>query len=321
MKTHMIRPLQKLYYRGELLRQYGVRIFRYWRLYFGSALRVSALVSLCNQFPKKSIVICLLMVFCSTVKAAKLLSIEVKQQSGNPSVLFTLDKAVAHRVFTLTNPNRVVIDFESTELVVNLNRVNLGRQLIKYIRSGHPNPQTLRLVFEVSQAVMTRTNPMHRSASAKHSFSLDLSANSGLQSRPTSLIAPASRGRKTVAVPILIRHAPGKTLRDVVVVLDPGHGGKDPGASGPRRTMEKDVTLIIAQKLKQIIDRQPGMRAVLTRNGDYYIGLRERLTIARKYNADVFVSIHADAFINQQSNGVSVFALSQLGQPVKLLVG
>lgn len=259
--------------------------------------------------------ICLLMVLCSTVMAAKLLSIEIKQQSGNPSVLFTLDDAVAHRVFTLTNPNRVVIDFESTDLAVNLNQVNLGRQLIKYIRSGRPNPQTLRLVFEVSQAVMTRTNPMHQSASSKHGFSLDLAANGNLQNRLTSSTVSASRSgvTNTTKVPVTVRHAPGKTLRDVVVALDPGHGGKDPGASGPRRTAEKDVTLVIAQKLKQIIDKQPGMRAVLTRNGDYYIGLRERLTIARKYNADVFVSIHADAFINQQSNGASVFALSQSG--------
>lgn len=259
--------------------------------------------------------ICLLIVWCSTLMAAKLLSIEIKQQSGNPSVLFTLDEAVTHRVFTLTNPNRVVIDFEGTDLSVNLNRVNLGRQLIKYIRSGRPNPQTLRLVFEVSQAVMTRTNPMHRSASSKHGFSLDLSANGNLQGRSTSSTVPVNRTRatNTAKAPVSARHEPGKTLRDVVVVLDPGHGGKDPGASGPRRTMEKEVTLRIAQKLKQIIDRQPGMRAVLTRNGDYYIGLRERLTIARKYNADVFVSIHADAFINQQSNGASVFALSQSG--------
>lgn len=262
----------------------------------------------------RAIWFCLLMIFSATTLAAKLLSVEIKQQSGNPSVLFTLDRAVAHKVFTLTNPNRVVIDFDNTNLAVNLNRVNLGSHLIKYIRSGHPNPHTLRLVFEVNQAVMTHTNPLHPS-SAVHGFSLDLSTNGSSVLKPAQLTSSvkANSGKSLTPTPVAVRHAPGRALRDVIVVLDPGHGGKDPGASGPRRTAEKNVTLAIAQKLKQIIDRQPGMRAVLTRNGDYYIGLRERLKIARKYDADVFISIHADAFINQHSNGASVFALSQSG--------
>ncbi|CEK11730.1 N-acetylmuramoyl-L-alanine amidase [Legionella hackeliae] len=277
---------------------------------------------------------CLLMLSCSMVMAtAKLLSIDVKQQGANPSVLFTLNKAVSHRVFTLTNPNRVVIDFDDTELALNVNQVNPGSQLIKYIRSGRPNAHTLRLVFEVNQVVMTQTKLLQQAANAKHSFSLNLTTNGNLVSHdynptphgynpvphyydPPSL-ASEKKGQKkgaTVArTPVSIKHAPRKTLRDVIVVLDPGHGGKDPGASGPRRTAEKNVTLAIAQKLKQIIDRQPGMKAVLTRNGDYYIELRERLKIARKYNGDIFISIHADAFINQHSSGASVFALSQSG--------
>lgn len=265
----------------------------------------------------------LMMIFSSSLMAAKLLSITVKQESGHPSVQFNLDRAVAHKVFTLTNPNRVVIDFEDTALALNLNRVNLGSQLIKDIRSGRPNPYTLRLVFEVNQMVQTRMNPLSSSA-AKHGFSVDLSANGALAVKPVNYHKSVSQAKeedpKAIAIstatsvkPVSVKHAPSRGLRDVVIVLDPGHGGKDPGARGPRNSSEKDVTLAIALKLKQIIDRQPGMRAVLTRKGDYYIGLRERLTIARKYNADVFVSIHADAFINQQSSGASVFALSQSG--------
>jgi N-acetylmuramoyl-L-alanine amidase len=251
----------------------------------------------------------------STLMAAKLLSIEIKQESGHPSVLFTLDSPVAHKVFTLTNPNRVVIDFADTHLAVDLQRVNLGKQLIKYIRSGYPNPQTLRLVFEVNQIVKTRTNPLHPMKSAKHGFSLDLAASNRSLAKPPQPIKTRqpAKALTNLAKPVGVHNAPKKALRDVIVVLDPGHGGKDPGARGPRFTAEKDVTLAIALKLKQIIDKQPGMRAVLTRRGDYYIGLRERLKIARKYNGDVFVSIHADAFIHQRSNGASVFALSQSG--------
>ena len=253
---------------------------------------------------------CLLVGFCSSAMAAKLLSIEIKQGSEQPSVLFKLDSAVEHRVFTLTNPNRVVIDLVGTDLAVDLSQVNLGSPLIKFIRSGHPNPQTLRLVLEVSQVVKTRTNPL----AAKHGFSLDLSANNGQVGKVNAIpMDKAIKPSGTAAVPITALHAPRRSLRDVIVALDPGHGGKDPGAIGPKNTSEKHVTLAIALKLKQIIDKQPGMRAVLTRKGDYYIGLRERLTIARRYNADVFISIHADAFINQHSNGASVFALSQSG--------
>lgn len=257
----------------------------------------------------------LFMMSISTSMAAQLLSINIKQQAGNPSILFSLDHPVAHKVFTLTNPERVVIDFENTELKVNLQQVNLGRQLIKYIRSGHPNPHTLRLVFEVDHAVMTRMHSMHSQPTAKHGVLLDLLTQRVLPAKsPFHPVTPLKpHNPVSHATPIPIHRKVHNSLRSVVVVLDPGHGGKDPGAIGQRHTQEKNITLSIAKKLKQIIDRQPGMRAVLTRTGDYYIGLRERLTIARRYNADVFVSIHADAFINRHSSGASVFALSQSG--------
>lgn len=242
--------------------------------------------------------------------AARLQSVQVKQQAGKTSLFFTLDSAIAHKVFTLTNPDRVVVDFDNTNLAFNLNQLNLNNKLIKLVRSGHPNPHTLRLVFEVRDAVKLRANPWN---GGKHAFALDISANGSTKPYPSSSSKPLTVARQATGKPVPVRNMPRKPLRDVVIVLDAGHGGKDPGASGPHRTSEKNVTLAIALKLKQIIDKQPGMRAVLTRRGDYYVGLRERLTIARQYNGDVFVSIHADAFINQQSNGASVFALSQRG--------
>lgn len=254
----------------------------------------------------KMIVFCLLLLFGLHATAARLQSVQVRQLAGKTSLFFTLDSAIVHKVFTLTNPDRVVVDFENTNLDFNLKQLNLNNQLIKLVRSGYPNPHTLRLVFEVRDAVKLRANPWSRGNGIKHAFSLDISANK----YPSSQVKPQPNLTK---IPVAVRHLPTKTLRDVVIVLDPGHGGKDPGASGPHHSLEKNVTLSIALKLKQTIDRQPGMRAVLTRKGDYYVGLRERLNIARKYNGDVFVSIHADAFINQQSNGASVFALSQRG--------
>ena len=105
-----------------------------------------------------------------------------------------------------------------------------------------------------------------------------------------------------------------KRARDVVVAIDAGHGGDDPGASGSvHRTKEKKVTLEIARRLKRLIDAQPGMRAELTRTGDYYIGLRKRMGLARKHRADLFVSIHADAFRDKRVRGSSVYVLSHRG--------
>lgn len=248
------------------------------------------------------------------VQAAKLQSIDITERGGKMNLSFSLNEAIVHRVFALTNPDRVVVDFENTELGFDLDRLHLNNKLINRVRSGRPNANTLRLVFEVSDSVMLRTNPSHRENNgSRHAFSLDIAANNVAPYPKMVGEKPVMNNYKAPATPIAIRHLPRQSLRDIIVVIDPGHGGKDPGAKGPRRNWEKNVTLAIAMKLKQIVDAQPGMRAVLTRSGDYYVGLRERLDFARKYNADVFVSIHADAFIHQESNGASVFALSQRG--------
>lgn len=250
---------------------------------------------------KRLLLILLLLIGSLTAFAARLQSIQVKDNHGKMSLYFKLDKAIIHKVFTLTNPARVVVDFENTQLACPINTLN--NRFIKRVRSGYPKPQTLRLVFEVTDAVMLRAH----STGANQIFSFDIAANKNLGYAPRAVISPSSAPKTPVY------HVNKKLLRDVIIVLDAGHGGKDPGAKGPNQSWEKNVTLAIASRLKQIIDRQPGMKAVLTRQGDYYLGLRERLTIARRYNADVFISIHADAFINQQSNGASVFALSQRG--------
>lgn len=261
----------------------------------------------------RTISFCLLMTVCSALVAANLRALELRQDGNRPAVLFTLDKTVPHKVFTLAHPERIVVDFENTRLGINLNHVTAGSHFIKSVRSGHPHPGTLRLVFEVNSSIVNRMDNLQLKP-IKHGFIMDLSQNN-LAAKPLhsdpNLSTPSIKPKPMKAVSV--RHEPKRNLRDVIVVIDAGHGGKDPGAVGPRRSQEKNVTLAIALKLKQIIDKQPGMRAVLTRQGDYYIELRDRLRIARKYNGDIFVSIHADAFINQQSNGASVFALSQSG--------
>ncbi|KTD34869.1 N-acetylmuramoyl-L-alanine amidase [Legionella moravica] len=276
----------------------------------------------------------ILCISSGSVCAAELNHITLSPQSGKTSLFISLNGPFTHRVFTLTNPNRVVLDLNSTSLKFNLKQLGLNNSLIKQIRSGLSNTQTLRLVFDVNQAVQARSAPWDNKglridlvASGTVPVAEQSITNKPLQpvAIPTNVKAATSGSTNPPVVssnqpaimhsqPIKVPHSPSnKYLRDVVVVLDAGHGGKDPGARGPGRSKEKDVVLAITLKLKQLIDRQQGMRAVLTRSGDYYVGLRQRLDIARKYNGDVFVSIHADAFNNPHSNGASVFALSQRG--------
>ena len=193
-----------------------------------------------------------------------------------------VELARAH-VFMLSHPERLVIDIPNTPQRLNLAGLIVKRGLLVSVRQGHPTPGLLRLVFDVKQ-------PFNWSEQ---------------RLRPASLRVNLSLKQAT--------RPPVQLKREVVVVLDPGHGGHDPGAIGPGRRMEKHVVLAIARLLKKRIDHQPGMRAVLTRQDDYYVGLRQRLMIARKHNADIFISIHADAFINSQSHGASVFALSPRG--------
>lgn len=256
------------------------------------------------------------MLFCCSSNAAKLDSMSIKEDGGKTSIICMFTGSVKHKAFTLANPDRIVLDIDKTTLAMDVNKISLSKSLVNHIRSGRINQQTLRLVFDVYKPVTIKTTAW-KLANSKQGLRIDLlQKNDSLQIKPTPY-RPAVNNVVNVSTtnrtPVHAKHAPSKSLRDVIIVLDPGHGGKDPGAMGPRRNSEKNVVLAIALKLKQLIDKQPGMHAVLTRNGDYYVGLRERLNIARRYNADIFVSIHADAFINQHSNGASVFALSPNG--------
>ncbi|MDX2346099.1 MAG: N-acetylmuramoyl-L-alanine amidase [Legionella sp.] len=234
----------------------------------------------------------LLLLFASLgFSATNLESIALDETNARILVRCNLSDTFRYHAFTLSNPHRLVIDFRSVQQATqHVSRTGKTKYFSK-LRFGHPKPKTLRLVFDMTTATqIIRTTPIH--GAGKNELLLEL------------------KPKKIEPIPL---NKPPKHLRDVVVVLDPGHGGKDPGATGAHKSKEKKVVLAIAKKLKQRIDKQPGMHAVLTRDGDYYVGLRERLEIARKHDADVFIAIHADAFIHPRSKGASVFALSQRG--------
>jgi N-acetylmuramoyl-L-alanine amidase len=271
----------------------------------------------------------ILVVLSINAFAADLNSIKFNQQPNKIIIEISSNGTpLDYKAFSLPNPDRVILDFKKTNLKANVQRLLPTNDLIAHVRSGKPNPYDLRLVFDMKAPASVHAAPTAQGlrveiikngkalskVSSKNKLTVLVPkakpiANSSIRLKNSTALRPAESHK----IPVRVEHSPARNLRDVVVVLDPGHGGKDPGAMGPKRNAEKNVTLSIALKLKRIIDNQPGMRAVLTRKGDYYVGLRERLNIARKYNGDVFISIHADAFINQHSSGASVFALSQMG--------
>lgn len=252
----------------------------------------------------------------SAAMAVKLDSLVVRDAGGKVSITCTFDGPYKHKSFMLYNPVRFVLDLENTTTKLNVKNSLMQHDLIKSLRSGIQNGNTLRLVFDARNGVILRTVPSQSGRAQQRILHIELIPNNmPLRTdlvKKTRVLSPSVK-MTSMDRPAKRLHVPPRALRDVVVVLDAGHGGKDSGAIGMNHSAEKHVVLAIALKLKQLIDRQPGMRAVLTRNGDYYIGLRERMDIARLHNADIFVAIHADAFHNHNASGASVFALSPRG--------
>ncbi len=212
-------------------------------------------------------------------------------------VLDVADK-IDHKVFALSGPSRLVIDLENTTLKADFDKLDLSGSPVKRIRSAPRNGNDLRVVLDLKSDIKPRSFQLEPNQQYGHRLVVDLIDEGGLKARKPS-------------EPTVTENANGK--RDIIVVVDAGHGGEDPGAIGPRGTREKDVVLRMSKTLAELIDAKPGYTAKLTRTGDYYIDLRSRTLLARKHNADLFVSVHADAFRTPQPRGASVFALSQRG--------
>ncbi len=218
--------------------------------------------------------------------------------TGEQSTRLVLDLSspVEHSLFTLRSPERVVIDLKNTALATNFPKQAREYGLLRGIRSAPRNGGDLRVVLDLQGGAQPKSFLLKPSGQAGHRLVIDLHKKSN---------GDAARVAKTLPKP--------KKLRDVVVAVDAGHGGKDPGAIGRSGTYEKHVVLAIAQELANQINKTRGMKAVLIRTGDYYIGLRDRMKKAREHKADLFISLHADAFKNRQAHGSSVYALSLRG--------
>lgn len=252
--------------------------------------------------------------------AVEVRSVRLWRAPDNTRLVFDLSGQVQHSVFTLTAPDRIVIDVSGAQLRTPLDRLAFGDTPISGLRAAQRTPDDLRLVLDLSKSVVPKSFTLAPNQQYGHRLVLDLYDQvpsvapelppTRVVSRPVPapvpvVSSPKSAAKATTPLP--------RGKRDIVVAIDAGHGGEDPGAIGPQGVQEKSVVLAIARELQQQINAEKGFRAELVRAGDYFIPLRERTEIARKKGADLFVSIHADAAPRSSAFGASVYALSDRG--------
>lgn len=230
--------------------------------------------------------------------AAEVRDVRLWRAPDHTRVVFDLTGPVDHRVLTLESPDRVVVDIQDTTLGASLTDLELATTPISLIRSGIRKGYDLRVVFDLKTAVDPRSFLLKANEQAGDRLVLDLYDRGA----PTSVSAPPVATRSDAA---------GR--RNVIVAIDAGHGGEDPGAIGPNRLREKDVVMAISRELHKLLEQDSGFTPTLIRTGDYYISLKGRRDLARQRQADLFVSIHADAFKRREANGASVYMLSTRG--------
>ncbi len=232
----------------------------------------------------------LLCASAATAASTQIRDVRLWTAPDHTRLVFDLNRTLHYKLFRLHKPERIVIDMNRAVLKANIDKLPLPDPVIRAIRHGRGKQGHLRVVIDVKEKVQPRSfllKPLH--------------------GKPYRLVVDLMRPEKTP------RAALSAGKQGIVIAVDAGHGGEDPGAIGPHRVMEKTVTLAVAKKLARKINAQPGMRAVLIRKGDYFVPLRRRVYLARKAHADMMISIHADSVRTRSVKGASAYTLSERG--------
>jgi N-acetylmuramoyl-L-alanine amidase len=233
-------------------------------------------------------------IFAVPAFATEIESARIWRAPDNTRLVFDISDSFDYKVFSLDNPSRLVVDINSAELKADLNKLDITPTPISKIRSGVRGGSNLRIVLELKTQVRVNSFTLKANEQYGDRLVVDLFDTARVANKPAKKVLP-------------------KANRKIVISIDAGHGGEDPGALGPKGIREKVVAFQIAQRLEKLFDQNPDFSGELVRTGDYYLAHRKRTSIARKSRADFFLSIHADAFTNPQANGASVYALSTKG--------
>ncbi|MEM6484811.1 MAG: N-acetylmuramoyl-L-alanine amidase [Pseudomonadota bacterium] len=238
----------------------------------------------------------LLVLSAAGASGAEVRDLRIWRAPDHTRLVLDMSGPAEHRLIELKDPSRVVIDVKNSQLKASTTDLSLAKTPIKRIRSGVRNDSDLRLVLDLSDAVKPRSFALKATSELADRLVIDL-----FDSTPTN------------AKPRVTKSVESQERRPIVIAIDAGHGGEDPGAIGPGGLQEKAVVLAIAQELNTLFERDRGFEPTLIRNSDYYVSLSGRRDLARQRKADMFVSIHADAFTDQRARGASVYALSTRG--------
>jgi N-acetylmuramoyl-L-alanine amidase len=263
-------------------------------------------------------------------RAAQILAVRVWPADEYTRVTLENDSNLKVTHFTISNPERLVVDIEGIDLNPALKslvaKIQSNDPYIRQVRVGQNRPGVVRLVFDLKEEVRPQVFTLAPAGQYQHRLVFDLYPVHEID--PIAALIKKGQWSDEMTQPPLAAarppadlaatdpkgaKIPPQTMRMITIALDPGHGGEDPGAIGRGGSREKDVVLSIAKRLKRKIEEQPNMRVMLTRDADYFVPLNMRVQKARKVQADLFVSIHADAFVEPTARGASVFALSEKG--------
>ena len=232
---------------------------------------------------------------CACAYAAEVVGLRVWPDEDHTRAVIDLSGPVDYKLFELSAPDRIVLDLKSSHFAPEFEAKASGGAL-KGVRAGKQGKAGARIVFDLAAAAHPRSFLLPPGDKAGHRLVVDL--------YPAGTTSPSVKSAS---------EAVSGKARDIVIAIDAGHGGKDPGSIGASGTHEKRITLAVARELKALVDRTPGMTAVLTRDGDTFVPLEQRYARARAAKADLFISIHADAFTNSDARGSSVWVLSPRG--------
>lgn len=256
--------------------------------------------TLINSVPVKlagKILFCFAFVLSSMgLEAGVVEGIRIRPSPERTRIVFDVSQPIEHRIFSLKNPRRLVIDIQNAELKKGLGRFSLRKTPITAVRHARRDNKDLRVVLDLKSEVKPRSFILKPIAQYGDRLVVDLYTE---EQQYTPVMQKSDLNVDK--------------LRDVLIAIDAGHGGDDPGAVGYGKLLEKNVVLKISQRLNNLVKKETGFKGLMIRSGDYYLGRRERTKMARKNDADLFVSIHADAFKTKEARGASVYAVSLKG--------